>query len=244
MSGAVPKLARWIPLPARAWIEELWALPDLRPDHREILARLATDLRMRDVWKAIERFGEGKESDVIQQAFARSCQALAYKPPFPRRKKDKDKRVLNDATALSRPGAKIYDLADTAAYASMLVDAMHNTAPDAKAFLTNDAPASFEHLLNWATYIAKVYANLSARERRLSEAFPLPSIGKPAAKNAPERFFSAAMTNSFRELFDRPLDEAVAALTEVIFNSEDATGSTSIRGRRRSAQRRHIDPKK
>ena len=199
---------------------------------------------MQTVWKAVARIGGGNESNVILYAFYRSCQILPYKPPFPRLKKDMEKRVVDDAKACTKPGAKIYDLADVAVIASWLVGAMENTAPGAKVFLKNDPSASFEHLLNLATYIANVYGNLSAQQSSSNNAFPLPPIGKPAAKDAPKRIFSAAMTNDFRELFDKPLDDAVAVLTDVVFNSNDDTGSTTIRGRRRSAQRRHILAKK
>jgi hypothetical protein len=237
-----PKLPRWVPSAAQRTIK-LLALSDLRRDQRAILTRLATDPRMQIVWNALARIGGGNESDVILHAFLRSCQVLPYKPPFPRRKKDMEKRVFDDAKALTKPGAKIYDLADVAVIASWLVSAMENTAPDAKVFLKNDPSASFEHLLNLATYIANVYGNLSAQQSSLNNAFPLPPIGKLAAKDAPKRIFSAAMTNYFRELFDKAIDDAVAVLTDVVFNSNDGTGSTTIRGRRRSAQRRHIRAK-
>jgi hypothetical protein len=244
MSDAVPKLARWIPPPARATIEKLWALPDLRPDHLAILSRLATDPNMQTFWEAIARIGGGNESDVILLAFARSCQALEHKAPFPRRKKDREKRLLDEAAALTKPGATIYTLANTAAIASMLVDAMGNTAPAAKAFLANKSPVSFEQLLDSARDIAHVYANLADQQDRLNMAFPLPRIGKSAAKNAPELIFSAAMTNSFLELFGSPLDGAVAILTDVIFDYDARTEGSTIRGRRRRAKGRNISARK
>jgi hypothetical protein len=88
-----------------------------------------------------------------------------------------------------------------------------------------------------------VYRNLSTQQEEVNKDFPLPLIGKKAAKNAPERIFSAAISGDFQKLFRQPLDEAVATLTEVVFDLKNGIGSTTIRGRRRSTVQRHIQPK-
>jgi hypothetical protein len=103
--------------------------------------------------------------------------------------------------------------------------------------LPPDASPNFEELVAWARYIADVYARLSEREKELNRSWALPPIGKKAAADAPQRAFSAAISNDFQRLFGQPLDDAAGALTEVVFNLPDGLDRDTIRGRRRSAAR-------
>jgi hypothetical protein len=208
---------------------EICADPALRPEEYEVLVRLATDLRMQTVWDAVARHGEGQESEVIRYAFIRASQTLTHRPPYPRRRKDFEARIREDAE--NQPVAQSSNLESTAGFASLLVEDMQRTEVAAKAFL----PPSVEHalLFDWAQYIANVYSEMSARQKE----WALPRIGKKAAADAPQRAFSRAISNDFRKLFRQPHDDAAAALTAVVFNLPDGPGSTTIRGRRRSADR-------
>jgi hypothetical protein len=199
---------------------------------------------MTSVWGSINRVRTGDEGDVIYWAFIRAWQALAYKPPWPRRKKDMVPLILAASAELNKPGAKRYDLTSAADLAASLVTAIENTASDAKAYPGSQTQISIDQLHTWAKRIAEVYADLSAWQKNLDAAIALPSIGKPGAKDAPQRLFAAGMSKSFQELFNRPLDDVVAVLTEIVFDLRDPIGGTTIRGRRRSGGRRHIRAKK
>src|SRR5262249_18468748 len=154
------------------------------------------------VWKSISRVRTGDEGDVIYWAFIRAWQALAYKPPWPRRKKDMVPRILALSAELNKPGANRYDLSSAADFASSLVTAIANTANDAKALLGSRAVISIDQLHTWAQRIAEVYTELSAWQKNLDAAIALPPIGKPGAKDAPQRLFAAGMTKSCQELFN------------------------------------------
>jgi hypothetical protein len=189
---------------------------------------------MQTVWDAVARVAKGKEGDVIWYAFMRASSALEYRPPYPRRKKDSEARLRKEA-ADYQPDA--HNLGRTATTASMLVEDMQSTELAAKAFLPSVASVEYAQLFDWAQRIANVYGELSALQQEWDRQWALPRIGKKAAADAPQRAFSRAISNDFKKLVRQPLDDAAAALTLVVFNLPDGPGSTTIRGRRRSADR-------
>jgi hypothetical protein len=240
MTRSTLKFPLWVPPEARKEIERIRATA-LRPQLRSIVDRLATDWRMEIVWKEVARHGPEKEANVMRHAFVRAQQALEYRPPASRRKKDQYAHTVAAVAAPREPSAQIYSLRNVAWDASKLVQVMRDTDSQAKAF--GLAPEEFQNLLDSAQQIASVYTTLSAQQKALERLWSLPPIGKAAAPGARERLFSAALSDDFRFLFGLPLDEAVAALIAVVFysdksSSDKSPGSEIVRGRRRSAAKR------
>jgi hypothetical protein len=176
MACPLSNFLRWVPSAARAKIEEICAA-DLRPEKYEIVNRLAIDLKMKTVWTSLARIGgEGKEGEVIRCAFMRACQTLDFKPPFPRRKKDREAHLRREARALNERGFSL-EFARSSTFE--LVQAM--TTKDNEVIakllfksLPPDASPNFEALVAWARYTADVYAWLSEQWKELNQPWALP----------------------------------------------------------------------
>lgn len=233
MTRSIRKFSSWVPVEAQQQIKDIYAT-HLRPQICAVVHRLATDLRMQIVWTEVARYGPEKAADVIECVFMRAQQAFNHSPPFPRRKKDQEAHLLAEMKTLKEPGARRYSFKSTAIFASWLIEAMQDTEGQAENF--GVTPEQFHNMVASVHFIAAVYNRLSAQAQELNRQWPLPRIGKLAAVDAPERLFSVAISQDFKRLFGRSLDPAVAALTNVVFDSGKSPGSEIIRGRRRRAK--------
>jgi hypothetical protein len=193
-------------------IAELRNLRSLSDDDRQLLDRLKTDLRMRDVWTRLPH-------DVPTEIGA-AIVAGALIVRIHQRETSTIPRYTFDGAA--RHAATL--LSDMNAFKKLLSDEWASICP------TISLDASLETL----TRIEGFFRQLSEEHRAAMNSIRLPR-GRKKTRDAPEVEFGRTMSRVFWDLFRRPLDEVVASLATVTFELDNPLDAVTIRGRRRSA---------
>jgi hypothetical protein len=221
----------WVPPTARQKISELRALPTLSDDNRRLLDRLATYPMMRTgVWEKLPPAAKGAEDFIIEWAFIGAQFVAAYRPPWPRRKKQLGEYL--------RKYPPIFAPENVAAYASMLLDAMKATSHRAKegwsSLWSGDPRVTFEDVVSIVEHIATFNRRLDEKDQEIFASVSLPNIRKRNARNAPEWLFTRLLADHFQRRFGKALDPIVAELYGVVVDQDEVVEGSTIRGRRRS----------
>jgi hypothetical protein len=225
---------RWVPEVARQRISELRALPTLTADDHRLLDRLATYPVMRtEVWEKLPPSAKGAEGFIILWVFLAARFAADHRPPLPRRKEEIPRYLQKYPPT--------YTPENAAAFASMLLDAMKTTSYHAQECWTSQWPAhphvtlTFENVVSIVEQIGTFYSALDEAHKKFLATISLPDIRKKNARNAREWVFTRLLAHHFQKRFGKPLDPIIAELSAVVFDQDAGVGSSTIRGRRRSA---------
>jgi hypothetical protein len=222
----------WVPQAARQKISELRAIPNLTESDRRLLDRLANYPVMRtEVWEKLPLSAKRAEDFIVGWVFYAAQFGAAYRPPLPRRRGQipeylrKYPPILTPEIALDR--------------ALMLVDAMKTTNHYAKeawpSLWSGDRRVTFEEAVSIVENLATFYRRLDEKDKEFLAMVSIPDIRKKNARNAPEWLFARLLADHFQRRFGNTLDSIVAALSAVVFDQDTGVGSSTIRGRRRSA---------
>jgi hypothetical protein len=220
-------IPRWVPDLAGRKLVELNAVSNQPEEQHALLGRLASDLRMREVWRKTC----GHEDEIVYWAFVYALQAKGFVPAAPTGKTAFQQHASKYASTLGR-----YDVSSVVTFADMLLQAMAETEVDARFLLSANANTgkTVDEMRKSVMLVRNTYRDMQAK------AAPDPQFAvhvprKQRSKNAPQTIFTRAMSTKFQELFGQPLDEMVAALLSVVFDLSDGPASSTVRGRRRSA---------
>jgi hypothetical protein len=110
--------------------------------------------------------------------------------------------------------------------------------PDDRQIMTEaEFPAAFESARAAVNKLATFYSRVDEQYQEIIAASNELSwvLRKKNQKKAQEIFFQRWLMNRFRALLGKPLDTVVTALSSVVFDQDAGVGSSTIRGRRRSA---------
>jgi hypothetical protein len=222
----------WVPRAARQKISQLRAIPNLTENDHRLLDRLATYLAMRaEVWEKLPPSAKGAEDFIVEWVFNAAQLAAAYRPPLPRRSGQIPEYLQKYAPILTP------EIADGRAL--MLLDAMKATNHYAKeawpSLWPGDRRVTFEDAVSIVEYLAAFYRRLDEKDKEFLAIVSLPDIRKKNARNAGEWLFARLLATHFQGRFGKSLDPIIAALSAVVFDQDAGVGSSTIRGRRRSA---------
>jgi hypothetical protein len=223
---------RWVPEAARQRISELRALPTLTDDHHRLLDRLATYPAMRTgVWEKLPPSEKGAENFIVLWAFIGAHFAAACRPPWPRRKEEIPEYLQKYLPIVNSEVA--------AGYALMLRDAMKATRDHAREAWSplwpGDSLVTFEDAVSIVEHLATFYRRCDEKDKEFLAMVSLPDIRKKNARNARELLFARLLAHHFQRRFGKSLDPVIAELSAVVFDQDAGVGSSTIRGRRRSA---------
>ena len=197
------------------------------PEEQRLIDRLASHPLMRsEVWQNLPSCARGAEGVIIEWAFVAARMAAAHRPLS----------ALASAEPLTKATPNL--AAEAAAqHASMLLEIMRGTSVEARlwwpSLWTGDPWMTFERVLALIGQLETFYSCLEQTGRQLAKALALPTARK-GSERAPERFFARLLTSLFLGQFGEPFTPIVAALTAVVFEKQQNTGSTSVRGRPRN----------
>jgi hypothetical protein len=222
----------WVPQAARQTISELLAEPTLSDGDRGRLHRLATYLSMRTgVWEKLPAEARDAEDFIVLWAFLAGYFAAAHRPSWPRRKKEFPEYL--------RKYPHVFTPESVATHASTLLNAMKATSDRARevwlSLWPGDPRVTFEDVVSIIEHLATFYDRLDEKHKEFLAIVSLPNIRKKNARNARELLFARLLADQFQRRFGNALDPIVAELSAVVFDQAEGVGSSTIRGRRRSA---------
>ena len=220
-------IPKWVPDLARRRLVELSAVSDLSEEQRALLGRLASDLRMREVWSKTC----GLEDEIVYWAFVYALRAKGFVPAAPKGKTASQQHAIKYASTLGH-----YDVNSVVTFADMLLQAIAESEADARFLLSANANTgkTVDEMRESVLLIRNTYRDMQAK------AAPDPQFAvhlprKQRSKSAQQTIFNRAMSTKFQQLFGQAFDEIVAVLLSVVFDLSDGPGSSTVRGRRRSA---------
>jgi hypothetical protein len=220
-------IPRWVPDLARRKLVGLNAVSNQPQEQHALLGRLASDLRMREVWTKTC----GHEDEIVYWAFVYALQAKGFVPAAPKGKTAFDEWAKAHSPVLGRS-----NLSSVVTFADTLLHAIAETEADARFLLSADANTgkTVDEMRKSVMLVRNTYRDMQAK------AVPDPQFvvrvpRKQRSKSAPQTIFTRAMSTKFQQLFGQPFDEIVAVLLSVVFDFSNGPGSSTVRGRRRSA---------
>jgi len=224
----------WVPEAARRRINELRETSFGMDDDigGGLLTRLATyEVMKTEVWGKLPSVPNDFEANIITWAFDAFTLFPALPRPIPKTKSGRVQwanHLAKDLT-LTDPGyvrdlalllwEKIFECKDvTISYWDRYWEGEKAITPD--------------QVLTILDQLRQFYTRMAEEYRRLLA--PLPKVKRWNSKAA-QRFFTDYLSQRMREIYGRPLDSIVAALTEVAFDLPHGLGAETVRGRRRIA---------
>jgi hypothetical protein len=218
-------IPRWVPDLARRKLVELNAVSNQPGEQHALLGRLASDLRMQEVWRKTC----GHEDEIVYWAFVYALLAKGFVPAPPKGKTAFEQWARDYSPVLGRS-----DLSSVVTLADSLLEAMTDTEADARFLLSDKTGQTIHEMRESVLLVRNTYRNMQTKAPP-DPQFAVNVPRKQRSKSARQTIFIRAMATKFQQLFGQRFDEIGAVLLSVVFDFSDGPGSSTVRGRRRSA---------
>ncbi len=208
--GTLPKLPEWLPEPVREYVEQ----PSREPS--DLMVRLATDQRMRSVWETLKKHAKEHAISDYLLVMGFFCSALSYIHYWKCLERDGLLLPTGERRQLDQ---KIRETIDN------LIHLLGEKHLKEERLKRTDEIAGVIPGIPGAIQDLYALRDKIERESVFSEHLPTKIRGDTAMRS----FFMRVMKDFVLSVLDQPLHQAIADITNVVFDTDDDVTPAHVR---------------